>query len=59
MDLQKKAFYLALKWMELTQNGVTPKPTDFAEEFVAAHQDILRVLSDHEPPESFDASSFM
>jgi hypothetical protein len=60
MDLQKKAFYLTLKWMEQYCTGPqTAKPAAFAEKFVAAYQDMLRVLSDHEPPESFDASSFM
>ncbi|MDR1440306.1 MAG: hypothetical protein LBJ10_10010 [Clostridiales bacterium] len=59
MDLPERAFKLTLKWLEMTDRARNLPPADFAEKFVEAHQNILRVLSDHEPPESFDASSFL
>jgi hypothetical protein len=59
MDLQDRAFNLTLKWLELSDSAANQSPADFAVKYVEAHQDILRVLLDHEPPESFDASSFL
>jgi len=59
MDLQERAFRLTLKWMELSDPVKNVNPTEFANKFLYAHQDILRVLMDNEPPESIDASSFL
>ena len=59
MDLQERAFYLTLKWLELTDTAKNISASAFALKYLDAHQEILRELLDNEPPESFDAASFM
>jgi hypothetical protein len=59
MDLQERSFLLTLKWLELSDAAKSVTPSAFADKYVKAHGDILRVLMDNEPPESIDASSLM